>query len=200
MKKKKTVILGCSLGCLSATIMLIIISVLIFVLTMPLFMQFDIVIGWGGWRSNVYRYRENWLRTNEESDLWREGAYLLWHNGESFEMVYSLIEHPRYTPAEIRGWVDNVSRERIGRVRNLPEINPFRPDVNFIHNGRVYEIEGLNSREWIYVLYEETHNWVIFNWHHRIYKSTNLEIEDPIKFLQNYIDGIGLIDTIKEES
>ena len=170
--------------CVSATIGAILIGI---VLKTTLLTQFGFL---GGWRSNVYRYQENWLFTHEESHLWREGAFLLWHNGESFEVVYSLTEHPRWTPSEERDWVDNFNRERIGWVSNLPEINPHRPDVNHLRWGRVYEIEGLNPEEWIYVAYEEWHAGIPVVLYHRIFKSTNLEIENPIEFLRNYIDGI----------
>jgi len=174
--KTKNIILLC-LSVIAATLIQI-------VLTITLLTQFGII---GGWRANVYTYRENWLRNHEESALWRDGAFLLWHNGESFEVVYSSNEMLWRDVNEESDWVDSFNRERIGRVSNLPTINPHRPDVNHLIWGRVYEIEGLNPEEWIYVVYEELHPVV---WEHRILKSTNLEIEDPIEFLRNYIDGI----------
>ena len=170
---KKKIVRGCLLGCLGI--------ILIPIVFMTLLMH-------SGWRANVYEYSG----AVEGFSRWHEGVYLLWHNGESFEMVYSFIEHPRDALGEERGWVADFNKERIGRIRNLPVINSYRPDVNRLGRAYIYEIEGLNSGEWMYVLYEERHNWVTFNWHHRIYRSTNLEIEDPIEFLRNYIDGIGL--------
>lgn len=79
------------------------------------------------------------------------------------------------------------AKERIGWVGNLPVVNPNRPDRNYLGRGRVYSIQGLNSDEWIYVVYDEILNWQLFNQHHRVYKSTSLEMESSLKFLENYV-------------
>jgi len=147
MSNKKKIAFGCLLGFTG----IIFISI-----ALTLSMLF-------GWRANVYEYSG----AVEGYSRWHTGEYLLWHNGESFTMVYSLAEHPLDALGDDRGWVADFNRERIGRIRNLPVINPYRPDINRLRSAYIYEIEGLDAREWIYVLFNE---------------------------LRDYIDGIGLYE------
>jgi len=148
--------------------------ILILVMLVAIFMHTDNA----GWRGNRYEYREAWFRNVaeiyhwEETELWLDGEFLLWHGEESFQLVYSA-----------RRWdVPSIvaTGERIGLAGGFPMINPHRADINYLRMGHVYEIQGLNSDEWIYVIYEELHNWTLMTRHHRIYMSTALEMENPL--------------------
>ena len=112
--------------------------------------------------------------------VWYGREALIWHGEEAFELVYSSYHHGE------RGSIV-ANKERIGRIRNLPVINEHRPDCEYLRSGRVYKIEGLCSEEWIYVIWVREFRWQFWGKHHRIYKSTNIEIENPLEFINAYI-------------
>ena len=172
MKKNKKIALGCGGGCL--TIILIPIILL----------SIYAVISSFGWRANVYTYDSLWHEDGSwrwnEGNWWRwvEGDVLLLHGEKSFELVYRR-----------RTFNDSIG-ERIGRIRPLPVVTEENPDNHYLRRGFVYAIEGLNPNEWIYVIYEEVHNLGHWGYHHRIYKSTDLIIENPLEFLEEHFDSL----------
>jgi len=153
---------------------LITLSIVIFTLPFVI-LAFIEVYNSFGWRANTYRYRdEYWDLSGNEN--------LLWHGDDSFEAVYfSRVWSGNYKAFEIH------SKDLIGQITRFPILNPHRPDNNFLWRGRVYSIYGLCDSEWIYVTFECNINWAGGSRFHIIYKSTNLDVENPLELLANYI-------------
>jgi len=115
------------------------------------------------WRANRFRYDDD--GQDGQNGQWWHGEYLLWHDEQSFDLMYR--------SSEIYDWV--AATERIGWVTNLPAINLGRSDRNYLGSAHVHHIEGFSPEEWIYVIYEEIHNMSILSRHHRIYRATNID-------------------------
>ena len=182
MKKSKKIALACGGGCLAV----ILISILLLVMYTA--------INSTGLRSNLYIYDSQWL--DGDSWRWNRGEFLLWHGDESFELIYcstrerwSLLDE-QVSRNNLYERISGINIERIGRVNPLPVLNEERPFDNFIRSAVVYEIEGLDSNEWIYVIYVQVWRANPSTYRHRIYKSTDLLIENPLEFLEEHFDSL----------